>query len=534
MRSPPRDSTAAAGRSAFSRETNVNVSDTTFLPAVLRPAGQRPGRRPERSRSRNRHSADDELEATSTSSGPAPSPRRRGCSSSRRRRRRRLRRRPLGALRGQQQPRGRARRCRTERARATSATSDTAFYTNVWAQAAAQGISVLGRLGRQRRRGLRGFGGPDRSRAPGVTASARRPTPRAWGARSSRHEQPVDLLELDERPDDEEIRQGLRPRDDLERKRRGARRFGLLRREAARASSSRARPGRTSPAFPRTAPATCPTSPSPARPTRRTSSCRDTRPARAGSSPWAARRPRLLPSPASPRFSSQRAGDAPRQPEPAPLRRRSRAVRRWPALSASAPLAAGSPAFHDVTTGSNSVPGVTGYAAGPGYDAATGLGSVDAAALASALPAPAPASTDFTLGANPATPVLPAGGSVVVNLALYQIGTADADAVATVTVAGLPAGVTAEFRPGTPRTRRRASFREHRPQRSLFAPRVPPPARIASTSRRRPGRSSGASPCSSRWEAAPRRRRPVPSCRRRSSSTSTARPRRTTRRTSWP
>jgi hypothetical protein len=118
--------------------------------------------------------------------------------------------------------------------------------------------------------------------------------------------------------------------------------------------------------------------------------------------------------------------------------------------SAPAPLAAGSPAFHDVTTGSNSVPGLTGYAAGPAYDAATGLGSVDAAALASALPAPASGTTDFTLGVNPATPVLPAGGSVVVNLVLYQNGTADADAVATVTVAGLPPGVTAEFRPGNP------------------------------------------------------------------------------------
>ncbi len=118
--------------------------------------------------------------------------------------------------------------------------------------------------------------------------------------------------------------------------------------------------------------------------------------------------------------------------------------------SAPVPLAAGSPAFHDITTGSNSVLGLTGYTAGPGYDAATGLGSVDAAALASALPAPAQPTSDFSLGAWPATPVLPAGGSVVVNLALYQIGSADADAIATVTVAGLPAGVTAEFRPGNP------------------------------------------------------------------------------------
>ena len=108
----------------------------------------------------------------------------------------------------------------------------------------------------------------------------------------------------------------------------------------------------------------------------------------------------------------------------------------------------GSPVFHDITTGNNSFNGVLGYEASPGYDAATGLGSVDASALAAALPAPAPSSTDFTLGANPATPVLQAGGSVVVNLALYQIGAADGDAVATVTLAGLPSGVTSEFRPG--------------------------------------------------------------------------------------
>ncbi len=39
--------------------------------------------------------------------------------------------------------------------------------------------------------------------------------------------------------------------------------------------------------------------------------------------------------------------------------------------------------FHDVTTGNNSVPGQQGYSAGPGWDPVTGLGSVDANALAS-------------------------------------------------------------------------------------------------------------------------------------------------------
>ncbi|HQQ79732.1 MAG TPA: S53 family peptidase, partial [Thermoanaerobaculia bacterium] len=48
----------------------------------------------------------------------------------------------------------------------------------------------------------------------------------------------------------------------------------------------------------------------------------------------------------------------------------------------------GSGPFRDVTSGTNSVPGVTGYDAGPGYDAATGLGSPDVPALAAALPSP--------------------------------------------------------------------------------------------------------------------------------------------------
>ena len=40
--------------------------------------------------------------------------------------------------------------------------------------------------------------------------------------------------------------------------------------------------------------------------------------------------------------------------------------------------AGGSAVFHDITSGNNGVPGVTGFNAGTGYDLATGLGSVDA------------------------------------------------------------------------------------------------------------------------------------------------------------
>jgi subtilase family serine protease len=43
--------------------------------------------------------------------------------------------------------------------------------------------------------------------------------------------------------------------------------------------------------------------------------------------------------------------------------------------------AGGNAVFHGITSGNNTVPGVTGYSAGTGYSCATGLGSVDASAL---------------------------------------------------------------------------------------------------------------------------------------------------------
>jgi hypothetical protein len=42
-------------------------------------------------------------------------------------------------------------------------------------------------------------------------------------------------------------------------------------------------------------------------------------------------------------------------------------------------------AFHDITTGNNSWGGVTGYSAGPGWDAATGIGTPDVDQLVMAL-----------------------------------------------------------------------------------------------------------------------------------------------------
>ena len=45
----------------------------------------------------------------------------------------------------------------------------------------------------------------------------------------------------------------------------------------------------------------------------------------------------------------------------------------------------GATVFHDITSGNNSVPGVTGYSCTTGYDRVTGLGSVDADALVNAM-----------------------------------------------------------------------------------------------------------------------------------------------------
>jgi pseudomonalisin len=106
--------------------------------------------------------------------------------------------------------------------------------------------------------------------------------------------------------------------------------------------------------------------------------------------------------------------------------------------------------FRDVTTGSNTVPGLTGYAAGPGYDLATGLGSVDAAALANAWGAASPVGgsssgtpADFTVGAFPAILTLAAGGAATASI---TAGSAQ-EPVLSLAASGLPAGLTATFSP---------------------------------------------------------------------------------------
>jgi pseudomonalisin len=56
------------------------------------------------------------------------------------------------------------------------------------------------------------------------------------------------------------------------------------------------------------------------------------------------------------------------------------------ALGAAQYSGGGPAVFHDITGGTNSVPHQVGFACGPGYDLVTGLGSVDASALINAWP----------------------------------------------------------------------------------------------------------------------------------------------------
>jgi pseudomonalisin len=119
-----------------------------------------------------------------------------------------------------------------------------------------------------------------------------------------------------------------------------------------------------------------------------------------------------------------------------------------PALYAlgNAQYAQGGPAvFHDVTSGNNSFSGLTGYSCGPGYDLATGLGSVDAAALVAAWPARPPPAADFSLSLATADFFLIPGQSASTVVRLRSFG--GFQAPVTLAVTGLPPGVQASLSP---------------------------------------------------------------------------------------
>ncbi len=106
----------------------------------------------------------------------------------------------------------------------------------------------------------------------------------------------------------------------------------------------------------------------------------------------------------------------------------------------------GASVFHDTTGGNNSVPGQTGFNAAPGYDQATGLGSIDASVLvqhwgdATAVPSfhatPASSAVALVTGSN---------ASLTFNVAV----SGGFNAPVALSVTGLPNGITAAFAPTT-------------------------------------------------------------------------------------
>lgn len=102
--------------------------------------------------------------------------------------------------------------------------------------------------------------------------------------------------------------------------------------------------------------------------------------------------------------------------------------------------------FHDITAGNNSFSGVPGYACGTGYDLATGLGSVDASALAANWTPVAP--PDFVLAASPADFFFFSPGQAVTFTVTTEAFNGFHSAIA-LSVSGMPAGVTAAFNPAT-------------------------------------------------------------------------------------
>lgn len=105
----------------------------------------------------------------------------------------------------------------------------------------------------------------------------------------------------------------------------------------------------------------------------------------------------------------------------------------------------GTAVYHDTTSGDNSVPGVTGFIAGTGYDQATGWGSVDAANLVNLWNNNA--TPDFTLAAAPASQSIVAGGTASYTATLTAVG-GFANTV-TLSVSGLPTGASATFTPAS-------------------------------------------------------------------------------------
>jgi len=103
--------------------------------------------------------------------------------------------------------------------------------------------------------------------------------------------------------------------------------------------------------------------------------------------------------------------------------------------------------FHATPSGSNSVPGVTGFSASGGtYNLATGLGSVDGALLVSAWDGGTNAGPDFVVTPSATSGTVQVGKTTTLTLSVAESG-AGKNAVAL--TAKAPAGVTVSFSPAS-------------------------------------------------------------------------------------
>jgi pseudomonalisin len=97
--------------------------------------------------------------------------------------------------------------------------------------------------------------------------------------------------------------------------------------------------------------------------------------------------------------------------------------------------------YHDITSGGNSVPGVTGYPCTTGFDQATGLGSVDANSLVMNW------TPNFSISASPVFVSVPQGSMGGTTVSTTVSGNFS-DAV-SLSASGLPSGTTASFSPAS-------------------------------------------------------------------------------------
>ncbi len=100
--------------------------------------------------------------------------------------------------------------------------------------------------------------------------------------------------------------------------------------------------------------------------------------------------------------------------------------------------------FHDTTSGNNSVPGVTGFSCGVGYDQVTGVGTVDGTALINNWGSSSP-TPDFAIAAAPSSLTIAAGASGTSTITTTVSGGFSSSVALSAT--GAPSGTTVSFSP---------------------------------------------------------------------------------------